>query len=390
MAIADHERIEAAVECRRLAQERGSRVEVVVAEEVTTRSGHLLGRLPAGPAQARPARSRRPWPRSTSRAGLAIVPHPFSAFTLGMRKHAILRVHQSRDPLVYWDALEGFNPSTAGRYGRAATARIAARAGSAAGRQQRRPHAGHDRRRPHPVSRGHGRGLPGGRAGRHDRRYLHHLGSRQGALHLHAPGAQADPRRLALGTPQPAGRRRPARPRRPARGAAPTARAGARLLVRAPEVVPARSAARRGLGRRRGPGIALASPGPLPGRRPGATIWKSLRREDRPGDALRLPAPGRRERARPLPLREPPAARPRRPHHHQQPRPAARLRGRRDPHRQGLQRAEQRLGGDDHASRRATCRRSSECCRRSSSTCSTSTSRSCRSCRWSSCASPPA
>jgi predicted metal-dependent phosphoesterase TrpH len=128
IGIADHERIEAAVECQRLARECGSRVEVVVAEEVTTRSGHLLGVF----LQAQLKRGQR---LETSVAeiheqgGLAIVPHPFSAFTLGMRKHAILRVHQSRDPLVYWDALEGFNPSTAGRYGRAATARIAAELG---------------------------------------------------------------------------------------------------------------------------------------------------------------------------------------------------------------------------------------------------------------------
>jgi hypothetical protein len=57
------------------------------------------------------------------------VPHPFSAFTKGMRKHAIMRVHNSTDPLVYWDALEGYNPSTAGRYGRAATIRLAAELG---------------------------------------------------------------------------------------------------------------------------------------------------------------------------------------------------------------------------------------------------------------------
>ena len=46
-----------------------------------------------------------------------------------MRRHAILRVHRSTDPLVYWDALEGYNPSTAGRYGRAATIRLAAELG---------------------------------------------------------------------------------------------------------------------------------------------------------------------------------------------------------------------------------------------------------------------
>jgi predicted metal-dependent phosphoesterase TrpH len=124
IAIADHERIEAAVECRRLAQERGSRVEVVVAEEVTTRSGHLLGVF----LQARLKRGQRletTVAEIHEQGGLAIVPHPFSAFTKGMRKHAIMRVYNSHDPLVYWDALEGFNPSTAGRYGRAATIRLA-------------------------------------------------------------------------------------------------------------------------------------------------------------------------------------------------------------------------------------------------------------------------
>jgi len=98
VAIADHERIEAAVECQRLAIERGSGVQVVVAEEVTTRSGHLLGVF----LQARLRRNLASKPRSPrSRAGgLAIVPHPFSSFTLGMRKHAIMRVHLSADPLV--------------------------------------------------------------------------------------------------------------------------------------------------------------------------------------------------------------------------------------------------------------------------------------------------
>jgi predicted metal-dependent phosphoesterase TrpH len=128
MAIADHERIEAAVECQRLARARGSRVEVVVGEEVTTRSGHLLGFF----LQARLKRNERledTVAEIHEQGGLAIVPHPFSAFTLGMRRHAILRVHQSSDPLVYWDALEGYNPSTAGRYGRAATLRLAAELG---------------------------------------------------------------------------------------------------------------------------------------------------------------------------------------------------------------------------------------------------------------------
>ena len=130
IAIADHERIEAALECRRLARERGSRVDVVVAEEVTTRSGHLLGVF----LEARLKRGERletTVAEIHEQGGLAIVPHPFSAFTKGMRKHAIMRVHLSNDPLVYWDALEGYNPSTAGRYGRAATIRLAGQLGLA-------------------------------------------------------------------------------------------------------------------------------------------------------------------------------------------------------------------------------------------------------------------
>jgi predicted metal-dependent phosphoesterase TrpH len=128
IAIADHERIEGAVECQRLARERGSRLDVVVAEEVTTRSGHLLGVF----LQARLARNQRletTVAEIHEQGGLAIVPHPFSAFTKGMRKHAIMRVHVSSDPLVYWDALEGYNPSTAGRYGRSATIRLAGELG---------------------------------------------------------------------------------------------------------------------------------------------------------------------------------------------------------------------------------------------------------------------
>lgn len=130
IAVADHERIEAGVECQRLARELGSRIDVVVGEEVTTRSGHLLGLF----LQARLKRGERletTVAEIHEQGGLAIVPHPFSAFTKGMRKHAILRVHNSTDPLVYWDALEGFNPSTAGRYGRNATIRLAAELGVA-------------------------------------------------------------------------------------------------------------------------------------------------------------------------------------------------------------------------------------------------------------------
>jgi hypothetical protein len=214
IAVADHERIEAAFECQRLARERGTRVQVVVAEEVTTRSGHLLGVF----LQARLKRNQRletTVAEIHEQGGLAIVPHPFSAFTLGMRKHAIMRVHLSTDPLVYWDALEGFNPSTAGRYGRAATARIAAELGL--------PLVGnsdaHDRGRPYAIPRYDGRGVSPGNPRRDGQRRLHHLGRGSRGSHLRPPGSKAGPRRLTLGPSESPPRRRSARPGRPGRSA---------------------------------------------------------------------------------------------------------------------------------------------------------------------------
>ena len=43
IAITDHERVDAALHAQQLARERGYRVQVVVGEEITTRSGHLVG-----------------------------------------------------------------------------------------------------------------------------------------------------------------------------------------------------------------------------------------------------------------------------------------------------------------------------------------------------------
>ena len=89
-----------------------------------------------------------------------------------------------------------------------------------------------------------------------------------------------------------------------------------------------------------------AAPG-HPGTRPTRRRTRSDG-EDRARHAVCLPGPGWGQRARPLPVREPPAARPRRPDHQQQPRPPARLGGRRHPPRQGLQRADERIGRDGH------------------------------------------
>ena len=43
IAITDHERIDAAVAARSIAESKGLPIEVIVGEEITTRGGHLLG-----------------------------------------------------------------------------------------------------------------------------------------------------------------------------------------------------------------------------------------------------------------------------------------------------------------------------------------------------------
>ena len=267
IAIADHERIEAAVECQRLARERGSRV-----ERRRGRGGHdpqrpSAGPVPAGPPASATSASRPRWPRSTSRAAWR------SCRTRSRRSPWACASTRScastarTDPLVYWDALEGYNPSTAGRYGRAATTPARRRAGPAARRQQRRPHARHDRRRPDP--------LPGSTAEDYRRAIiegttsgsLRRLGLRPRGPDLRPPGPQAGPRRGALGPPQPPPRRTPR-----ATWACPHDQLAMQRQRESEYLAAARHAAT---------GSATTGIAAKP---------RSRRREDRPRHALRLPA----------------------------------------------------------------------------------------------------
>ena len=77
IAIADHERIDAALAGRDIARRRGYRFEVVIGEEVTTLGGHLLALFLE--ARVRPLRSlRRTILEIHEQGGLAIPAHPLS------------------------------------------------------------------------------------------------------------------------------------------------------------------------------------------------------------------------------------------------------------------------------------------------------------------------
>jgi predicted metal-dependent phosphoesterase TrpH len=112
IAITDHERMDAALAAHTLAEASGSKVSVIVGEEVTTRSGHVVGLF---------MRERiRPWGslRSTiarihEQGGLAIIPHPLVPYPLCVSGRAVRALMDDADPIFHPDGIEAFNASTA-------------------------------------------------------------------------------------------------------------------------------------------------------------------------------------------------------------------------------------------------------------------------------------
>jgi hypothetical protein len=130
VAITDHERVDAALAARAMARARGLRVEVVVGEEVTTRGGHLLA-LFIEEAIA-PLRSLRATIAEVHRqGGLAIPAHPLVPYPLCASAGSLRRLLADPDPRVRPDALEVFNPTTAGRPWHMRVVRFAAEQGLA-------------------------------------------------------------------------------------------------------------------------------------------------------------------------------------------------------------------------------------------------------------------
>ncbi len=112
IAITDHERMDAAVAAQAMARARGSKVDVIVGEEVTTRSGHVVGLF----MKERIA----PWGslRSSIRriheqGGLAIIPHPLVPYPLCVSGRAIRGLLAEKDAIYHPDGMEAFNASTA-------------------------------------------------------------------------------------------------------------------------------------------------------------------------------------------------------------------------------------------------------------------------------------
>jgi predicted metal-dependent phosphoesterase TrpH len=114
IAVTEHDTFRAADEARELHARRGYRFGVVAGEEVTTLDGHLLALYIDGPV---PSFQRiEPTLEAIHReGGLAIVPHPLSWLTRSVNARVLERVAAVRNDGVYFDGIEEYNLSPAGR-----------------------------------------------------------------------------------------------------------------------------------------------------------------------------------------------------------------------------------------------------------------------------------
>lgn len=114
IAIADHERVDAAHAARAIARARDLPLEVVVGEEVSTRGGHLLALFIEEAIP--PLRSlRESIGLIHEQGGLAIPAHPLFPYPMCAQAWTLRGLLDANDPRVRPDALEAFNPTTFGR-----------------------------------------------------------------------------------------------------------------------------------------------------------------------------------------------------------------------------------------------------------------------------------
>ena len=112
IALTDHDRIEAALALQALARAHDSEVQIIVGEEVSTRSGHVVALFIE--------KRIRPWQslRATvgqihEQGGLAIIAHPLVPYPLCASGRTIKRLLRDEDARYHPDGMEAFNPTTA-------------------------------------------------------------------------------------------------------------------------------------------------------------------------------------------------------------------------------------------------------------------------------------
>ncbi|HEY7451307.1 MAG TPA: PHP-associated domain-containing protein [Candidatus Limnocylindria bacterium] len=122
VAITDHDRIDGALRAAELHAEAGYAYELVVGEEVTTRSGHVVGLFLTEPIPAFRSVAETV-ERIHGQGGLAVAAHPLGVFlSLGSRSLRRLQADPREDR--HLDAVELINPSLGGRLRHGALAEL--------------------------------------------------------------------------------------------------------------------------------------------------------------------------------------------------------------------------------------------------------------------------
>ena len=114
IAVTEHDTIRAAEEARELHARGRFRFEVIPGIEVTTLDGHLIALFVDEPIAS--FRRMEPTLADVHRlGGIAIVPHPLSWLTRSVSARVLERIARTQDEAVYFDAIEEYNLSPAGR-----------------------------------------------------------------------------------------------------------------------------------------------------------------------------------------------------------------------------------------------------------------------------------
>jgi hypothetical protein len=114
IAVTEHDTIRAAEEARELHARGTYRFELISGIEVTTLDGHLLALFVDEPVPS--FRRMEETLAAVHRAGgIAIVPHPLSWLTRSVSQRVLQRIAANGNDGVYFDAIEEYNLSPAGR-----------------------------------------------------------------------------------------------------------------------------------------------------------------------------------------------------------------------------------------------------------------------------------
>lgn len=114
IAITDHERVDGALRAAELHAAGSFTFDLVVGEEITTRRGHVVALfITERIAALRPLEETLD--AIHAQGGIAIAAHPMAPVPLSVGRRSLLGVRDHEHERVYFDALELFNPSHAGR-----------------------------------------------------------------------------------------------------------------------------------------------------------------------------------------------------------------------------------------------------------------------------------